>query len=447
MVTFFKEVLLPYLVLITVLLATLIGLFKNPKAPLLLMAFLVSLPNVWYPAQALPMGRQTMDFLTFSGLLGLLLTRQGVERAPKQGLFLVLFFISYMATWIVSFKYDLPWPVTLDNPVLADWKNYILMMLLYFAAFNIMRTEKDVKTLINVMMAVVFLIIVQNYRSVLAGETYSQTTRAAGPFTVVGLNPNHFGAFLANYCVAALALYFMEDQNRWLKRIYLFIFVGGIYPIFYTYSRGAYLAMVMGLVVIGLLRFRPILGGILLLAITWETVLPESVVARIQMTSGESGELEESAALRLVVWDLAKQLFAENPIFGIGFNGFVFASKDMRLHNTHNFYLQTAAEQGVVGCLVLGAVMVRSLLSGWRLYRCKASGFARGAGLGFLSCTVVVLVTNIFGDRFSQLALGGFFFLFMGAVDRLLVIYSRPPAEAPAGGTAATPHAAQRSLA
>lgn len=428
MIALLKEVLLPYMVWFLVMSTFFVGITRKPKLALLLMAFLVSLPNVWYPAQALPLGQKTMDLLVLSSFWGVHTTKMGYERSPKQYLFIFIFIITYIATWNTSFRFNLSAPITLDNPVLADWKNYVLMMFLYFASFNVLKSESDIKALIDTMMGVVLLIILQNYKSVLAGETYSQTTRAAGPFTVVGLNCNHFGAFLANYCIAALGLFLMEKENKWRKLFYISIFLGGIYPIFYTYSRGAYLAFGVGLFIIGLVRFRPILIVLFIFAMLWQSILPESVVARIQMTSDSGGQLEESAALRLIVWDMAKQLFSDNPIFGIGFNGFAFASQGFRLHNTHNFYLQTAAEQGIIGCVLLGTLMLRALISGWKLFRIPASGFSNGVGLGFLSCTFVVLVSNIFGDRFSQLAVGGFFFLFMGAVDKLLVINNQKQA-------------------
>jgi hypothetical protein len=422
MIALFKEVLLPYLVWSIVMGTFFYGLFKKPQAALLLMAFLVSLPSIWYPAQSLPLGQKTMDMLVISSLLGLSIQKIGFERAPKHKLLIWIFVITYIATWNTSLRYGLSMPLTLDNPVLADWKNYVLMMCLYFAAFNVMKTEEDVKKLIVVMMGALLLIIVQNYRSVMSGEQYSQTTRAAGPFEVVGLNCNHFGAFLAHYCTAALGLFLMDKESKLRRIMYFMIFAGGVYPIFYTYSRGAYLATFVALFVIGVVRFRPILLLVFILAMTWQTLLPESVVARIQMTENSSGQLEESAALRLVVWDLAKNLFSDNPIFGIGFNGFIFASHGMRLHNTHNFYLQTAAEQGIVGIVILSALVLRGGWSAWKLFRSDASGFARGTGLAFLSATIAVMVTNIFGDRFSQLALGGYFFLFMGAVDRLTLL-------------------------
>jgi O-antigen ligase len=269
-------------------------------------------------------------------------------------------------------------------------------------------------------------IIFQNYRSILAGETFSQTTRAAGPFQLAGLNPNHFGAFLANYGVAALAL-FLGDVG-WRRIVYLGVSAGGIYPLFYTYSRGAYLAATLAVFIMGLLKSRIIIVFVIALLIFWKEILPESVVERILMTEGSGGQLEASAADRLLLWQLARNLFADNPLFGIGFNGFVFASSNLSLHNVHNFYLQSAAEQGIIGIGTIGAIMLRSVGSGLSLFWRGSSAYSKSLGLAFLACSVSVIVGNIFGDRFSQLYLGAYYFIMMGLTDRMSLLNSNAKA-------------------
>jgi O-antigen ligase len=150
-------------------------------------------------------------------------------------------------------------------------------------------------------------------------------------------------------------------------------------------------------------------------------VLPESVVDRISMTGGgEDGALEESAALRIVMWELARDIFSSKPVFGIGFQGFYYASIGQPLHNVHNYFLQTAAEQGVVGIILLGCTLLLGVFTGFRLWLRAPTPFLKGMGLGVLGYAVCVAVVNVFGDRYSQLALGSYFFLLLGASVRML---------------------------
>jgi len=421
MLATFKEFILPYAIWALVMGCVLVGFFKDARIALFILALLVSLPNLRYPTHAIPLGSQTLDLLVAASLFGRrpkeLLGTLMEPPAPKKWLLWTIFLYTYIATWHTSLRYDLPPPITTANEVLATWKNYVLMMLTYFAAYRNLHSEEDARTLTKVMIGVVLVMVLQNYRSVVAGENFSYLRRAEGPFIYAGLNANHFGAFLAHYGLIALAIS-MFAVPKWQRIAGAATFVLSIYPLFYSYSRGAWAASLIGLTIIGLCKKRSIIVGTIFLALSWQTLLPTSVVDRIQMTENEDGELEESAALRLVVWEKAETLFKENPVFGIGLEGFVFETVGFRLHNTHNYYLQLAAEQGLVGLLLFVLILLRAGWSGWRLFRDGRTEFYKALGLGYFACTMAVAVTNVFGDRFSQLAMGTFYFLFMGAVDR-----------------------------
>lgn len=422
MLTFIKEALLPYSVYIGVLLAALIGLSGRPRVPLYLLAVLAPIPTFWYPTQQFPLGKDTMDLLFFSALIGTWVERR-VDSVPAlhRVLLGVLIVASYGSLWNVSLQYNLPAPITRSNQVLADWKNYVLMMSMYLVAYRALQTQQHVKIMVALTLGVLLFIVWRELSGFVAGSSFSYNRRANGPFWIVGLNANHFGAFVAHYASLALGM-LVVDTNKTRRRLYLLTLVLSLYPLFYSYSRGAYLAVMGAMLLVGLLRYRLLIVVVVALLLTWDVVLPDSVVDRIQMTESEDGALEESSALRIVVWDLGKKLFAENPFFGVGFNGFFYASAGMPLRNVHNFYLQTAAEQGMVGVVLLALVFIKALSSGWRLYKEGDSDFTRAVGFGFVTCTFAVMVTNIFGDRYSQLAVGTTFWLLFGAVDRGLVL-------------------------
>lgn len=434
MLTAFKEIILPFLVYAAVLITFVLGIFRRADWALFLLTILIPLPNIWYPIQVFPIGKDTMDLLFISAFIGSKLRRSpDPTSAPNSGFVILLMVVSYLAVWNVTISFNFPLPFTTSNPVLADFKNYVLMMAMYFVAYNTLQTKEQVRTMLMVFMGVVLFMVWREFSSFAAGDSFSWSRRANGPFWVCGLNANHFGAFIAHYSVLALGM-FAVDKHKLRRKLYLATFLLSLYPLFYSYSRGAYVAVLAAMVLLGALRYRIFIVAVVILMFTWQIVLPESVVDRIQMTEGTGGELEESAAERLVAWDLAKHLFSDNPIFGIGFGGFFYASQGMRLHNVHNFYLQTAAEQGIVGSLLFLMFFGRTMLSGWRLYKTGSDEFMQSLGLGFIACICAVMVTNVFGDRFSQLALGGYLWLLWGTVDRALVLSRNAKAAEAAGG-------------
>lgn len=429
MLAAFKLYVMPYLVYLTVLWACWHGMTKKSAPAIYIYLVLVIFPQFWYPTQNFPLGSYSLSMLALTGLIGGLRQRPPNDPAPANKGFILLFIItSYLALWNSSLRYGLSLPITSNNDLFPQWRNYALMIGLYFAAYASLRTEKQVKT---VMLIFFWVLVVLAWREALgfvSGDTFSYNRRCVGPFWMVGLNANHFAAFIAHISVSAIGLLALdEDKKR--RRLYWVAFLASLYPLFFSYSRGAYVAVLFALLVVAVLRYRAILPLLIIFMIFWDSILPSSVVDRIQMTESPDGQIEESAALRLVVWDLAKRIFSENPFFGIGYQGFYYASAGLPLHNVHNYYLQTAAEQGIFGCILLATFFIRGLWSGWRLYRDGCSNFLRGTGLGFIACLSAMMITNIFGDRFSQIEVGSYFWVFFGIVDRARVLKAEPAPE------------------
>jgi len=173
-----------------------------------------------------------------------------------------------------------------------------------------------------------------------------------------------------------------------------------------------------------MLHERRLLAFIGIVLLGWTILLPSSVVQRIQMTTTKSGNLESSASKRVDLWDNAIEAFLDNPIIGIGYNGFqlTMESEEERLTDTHNYYLKALSEGGLIGIILLIAVLLTALQRGWRLFQIGSSPFYRGMGLGFLGTAISLIVTNGFGDRWTYLELGSYFWIMWGMVDRGIVI-------------------------
>ena len=428
---------------------SIVGAVRRAEWAFYLLIILIPLPTVWYRVQPFPMGHDILDLLVMGSFLGILFNRGGLQRAPSTGIIVTLLVVSYVALWNATLRYELPLPFSTDNRLLVQWKNYAEMIFLYFIAYNIARDEKQQKTVVAIMASVFLFIVARELRSFTAADSFSYDHRAEGPFWIVGLGSNHFGAFIADYGSLFLGLYFF-DKHKYRKWIYLAAFLAGIYPLFYTYSRGAYLAILAAVVVFGFLKKPVLLVLVAALVFTWQAVLPPTVVERISMTevdANNANELEASAAHRLILWEKAKQDFEEHPLFGVGYNAFGFTVPKGELTDTHNLYMKIASEQGVIGLAILAAILLRAIASAWSLYRGGSSGFYRGLGLGFLGCITAVCVSNIFGDRFSYFMLGSYFWIFWGFIDRARQLSREAPAadpsaspvEAPLRGLLATP--------
>lgn len=445
MIAAFKEYLLAYVVYFLFIAVSGYSVFVRPAVGLFMYTVLVAYPSFWYPAQVFPMGTLILTILTLAVLIGGIRLRPKDDPKSPNGNFVIFLIIwTYISFWFTSFRYNLPLPLTGANEMLATWKNFALMVSLYFAGYLAIKTEKDVKIFFGIALFMVLFISVQEARSFTASAAFSYARRINGPFWVIGLGANHFAAFIAHTAAVAIGLFVMDKGSKKRTLFYLGTFFMSLYPVFFSYSRGAYVAVLFSLVIVGAIRSKMLVAALIGFLFVWDEVLPSSVVERVTMTESADGQVEESAASRFVVWALAKSLFADHPVFGVGFMGFYFETIGQQLRNPHNYYWQTAAELGLFGLMLLGIFFIKAAWSGWKLYRQGSSNYLQGVGLGFIASIGAVAITNIFGDRFSQLEVCSYLWIMFGAIDRALVISKQTKASqaaplAPQTAQAATP--------
>lgn len=395
--------------------------FKRAEWGLYLMVALIPLPNVWYKFYSYPMGKDYLDLLFLAIVVGIILQQIGFTKKGNSVFLFTFIVVSYIALWNSSTRFSLPLPITHANRLLYDWKNYAQMIFMYFLTLNIAKDEKKQEHLLIIISVVILFLAVRSYRAFTAGDVFSYESRYAGPFWIVKLGANHFGAFFAHYWAVFLGL-FVFEKIKWRKMLFLAVILFGLHPIFFSYSRGAYIATFCALVLVGILKKRSLLIIPLAVLLAWHTILPPSVIDRIEMTFTDSGQIEHSAAVRLDLWNHAIDLYKKNPIFGVGFGGYGYTMpEETHYTDTHNFYLKTLSEQGIVGLLFLVVLFYKAFFSGFKLYKIGRTPFHTGLGLGFIGCILAVFVTNLFGERWSYMVLNGYFWVFWGLVDRSIL--------------------------
>lgn len=410
------------LVYISAFITVVSSMFKNAHWGLFVLVALIPLPNLWYHLHPYPLGKDLIDFLFFSILIGIYINKDGLTKSQNTAFLMLFILVNYVSLWNASFNFYLPAPITTENEHLRDWKNYAEMIFLYFLVLSAARDDKQLKTVILIATFVILFIAVREYRNFSEGSAFSYDKRSEGPFWVVGLGANHLGAFFAEYGAFLVGLFLCDDDKK-RRLLYLATVLFSLHPLFFAYSRGAYAAAFIALVVFGLVKKRSLLILATVIVVSWQTLLPVTVAERIAMTESPGGRLEGSAAHRLELWEEAKAMFHEKPIFGVGFGGFGYAvSPGETLTDTHNFYMKVLSEQGIIGITLFVTLLARALRSGWQLYRLAQSPFYKGLGLGFFACILATSVSNMFGDRWSYFVLGGYLFVFWGVVDRAILI-------------------------
>jgi O-antigen ligase len=294
----------------------------------------------------------------------------------------------------------------------------MILPLLFFLTVNNIKDKKRMQWLVSIMVFIIFitgLYFFKNYRYI--GKTiFREEKRISGTLSYLG--PNEWGAFHAHYFFVILSI-FLVDKLKIIKRIlFILAILFSVYSILFSYSRGAYIALMAGLIFISLVKKRIFVIPLILFFIFWQSLLPPAVVQRINQTQTEEGELDHSAQTRINLWETGLDIFNLNPLLGIGFNTIPFVGLEGGFADTHNIYIKILAEQGLIGILIFLIILFLSLWYGWKLYKRADDTFLKGLGLGFVTCIIALMITNFFGDRWTYLPIGAYFWVFLGLVVR-----------------------------
>src|SRR3989344_5892384 len=389
---------------------------------LLCVVFLLPLRNVVDKLQDYPLGSQFLDILIFSIIVGWVVSALGQKKALLEktsinaiAIFLILYtFISL----IIGAQYlGLDSFFDISDSRVQSWKNFCLLPILYFITVNNVREKKEVWEIFTVMCLAMALMGYYTSSQVSWFSSLLSRGKISGTFQFLG--PNEVAAFYNQYTIILLSVYFfMKKEGN--KTLLLLLIILNTYCMMFMYSRAAYLAAAVGLFLLFSFKKRWLLVPLLLVALSWQVVLPEKAIQRFEGTTDEYGEVEASAERRLLIWDKGMELFKENSLVGIGYGSFSRLGYD--LGDTHNIYVKILVEQGIVGMLIFAILIFTFLAEGFRLYKNGDDDLSKGLGLGFAICVCVLLVNNICGNRWSYLELSAYFWIFAGLVARLNII-------------------------
>jgi O-antigen ligase len=370
-----------------------------------------------------PLGKDIFDILIIIILLKTVFLegREPISSSMRKiaALVIIIIPLTYTSLWIGSFKLGLSYPISFDNPQLIDWKNFIIMPILFFITIKQIKNTNQMMILVSIMILAVLLMDIYYYQNArwYSHEHFSYDKRNVGS-TFSYLGPNEIASFYAQVAIMIIGMSLclnMGFQKMFLLGTALFTF----YPILFLYSRGAYAATLAGLIFIGIIKKRIILILLLILIVSWQSILPTSVVERVEMTKSD-GKIDASVTSRFELWGEALSHIKINPVTGLGFGSTkLLGFKTGETHNRrdiHNGYIEILVEQGIIGLIVFMMIFIEGLKRGWELYKESDDSFLRGLGLGLVGMIIVILISNLFGDRWSYLNVMGYFWITLGLV-------------------------------
>ena len=216
---------------------------------------------------------------------------------------------------------------------------------------------------------------------------WSDLNSRARPFATFG-NPDFYGQFLAAVFIGCAATLAFMRQRLWLVILVALLAVASLGLMLVVATRGSFLGIVAGAVIIALLWLR-------------RAGLSRRVLARFALASGVAAialavvlfatplggrllDIGRGIGLRdrVLLYQSAFQIFLDHPFLGVGFENFAvaypryqqaewFGVAGMNTTNTsaHNWVLHVAATTGAVGLLANLALLGSFAVHAWRRAR------------------------------------------------------------------------------
>ena len=344
--------------------------------------------------------------------------RNGKQLAvkPKINGFLVWFILTSLVSLIFGYNF-------LAEGANGLWKAMKDSLIPVFLVFIIQRSAVDDIQWRRILVATLlplpycFKVVWAQYVSVSSWH-YSHDLRISGTF--MDLGANEMAAYAVTMSLISLGcLISCWSIKKW-RYIFMLCFIFSALSLLYSYSRGGYVAFLLGsLIIFGKFKHRKKIIIPLILATTLGLAnLPKSVEERFSTINAEEEDRDASAESRFVFWAIAFDKFLERPAFGFGYH----TAQDKRINphemDTHNYFVKMLVERGLLGFITF-IVLLRVL---WNLTKrnlnwSRNDPLQYGVILGLSGAIMALTLGNMFGDRFSHYPIMTCFWTFVGLVS------------------------------
>ncbi len=304
----------------------------------------------------------------------------------------------------------------------AGYRATVTYILWFFLIIRLIEDEKDFKVLFYGIMAVgIFMGLHGMYQFVIKvpiPESWITSTEMGvrtRVFSITG-SPNILGTFMV--MTAPLSAAMMYHSKRILSRLIFLVLTGAMcLCLLFTFSRGAWVGMVVAVIVFAIFvdkRLLALMGA----AMAGVLVFVPSIASRLTFLFTSDYREASEIGGRALRWEMGRFLLLErNPWigFGLGRFGGAVAMNNKILEETEefqyfymdNYYLKVMVEMGYVG--IIAFLLMLAALVIWGLRSVYNSGIYKAPAAGILAGLCGVLVHCYFENIFEETYMMAYF--------------------------------------
>lgn len=301
----------------------------------------------------------------------------GRVRTPKPFHILVLTFVLWNG---VSAFWSVNVPATISR-----FTTYVQLLLMVYILWDTIETRLDLAHTLQAYVLGSWVTVLTVFHGYLFTPPAQYQIRfGAGSFQL-----DDIGLILALGVPVAWYLAMNPPDGRWsraLRMVNLIHVPAAIVAVMLTGSRAALFAIVPALVFmtmslrrLDMARRVTAIGGVVGLFLLLRPLVPPETVARLESSGAQTagGDLNG----RVELWHAAFQAFQQHPFTGVGSAAFRETESNKV---AHDLFFRLIAELGLVGLVLVAAIVLSAFASGWR-----HPGMLRGLWVSVLTGWVI----------------------------------------------------------
>ncbi len=234
---------------------------------------------------------------------------------------------------------------------------------------------------------------------------------------------NGLGNFLTFFTPLVFAIALVQEKKFNIKRIFFwFVGVNIFLGLYFTYSRGSLIGVLIGLLIIFLLikkrrlKIIILLLGIALLLIVWYQSIP------IADNISEYWHSTQNLKIRIIIWnDTLSHIMRSPSTILVGYH--YFGSTDYKsiyqkynwIPGGHNAYLSIWEAKGLVGLFLIISMLILSMKGLYLAYKEVDNAYIKHICLGLLAGLIAFSISQVFDHKLAYFFdIRTYFFIILG---------------------------------
>jgi O-antigen ligase len=242
---------------------------------------------------------------------------------------------------------------------------YVKIILIYALMISTITSPRRVRQMTWIMIVASGYIAGRGVLDYLRGANLVEGDRLRGAVGGMFENPNDLALNLVTFL--APTLFIIIEEKRATRRLFaLFLALLMLAATVFTKSRSGFLGLIAmtAVVLYYTSRIKPgVIFAVLLAGLIAVPMMPSSFWDRMDSIMNADEDATGSRAARIRLINQGFEVFAENPVTGIGagqFQNYNAPGVVEKWRVTHNVWLQVAAELGLFGLMTFGFMVIRA---------------------------------------------------------------------------------------